>query len=249
MLRNLVLRCDKQNQKDKPSLESIEKFEHVHDQKEPSLGAKANIFPLDEAGDVQQLLITEKLFARALIKSFTHTKCTETIKVISPKRESDGLQTVVGALTGDVKDRVLLMNTEGNLIAVFIQNIHIQSQIYHIYGTEPIVKRQKPAKNVNHEGQPLYDWARAKIPKRDLDLTMDMVDEETGKYEPTYTIERMREKKRILCPQTVLSEETRYTRRYSQARGVSEWNVWSGLESKTMPGNRPNFNCGIRCHF
>lgn len=59
-----------------------------------------------------------------------------------------------------LRDKMMLCDQNGKVVAVMIRMLMKFENTYKIYGLKPYMKKQKPSKRRRYEGRPLYEWAR-----------------------------------------------------------------------------------------
>lgn len=128
-----------------------------------------------------------------------------------------------------LRDKMMLRNQEGEVVAVMLRMLMKWENTYKIYGLKPYFRGQFPSQKQKHDDKPLYEWAKCKENKMTTQITMTTVD--GVKYATDYVgpisiyrrIRITRDKKpAVLCKELNL--------------GVIEGTQW---EIRIGPGNDP----------
>jgi len=75
-----------------------------------------------------------------------------------------------------LRDKMMLRNQDGEVVAVMLHMFMEWENTYKIYGLKPYMEGQEPSKNRTHEDQPLYEWAKCKDKFMSVKKSMKTID-------------------------------------------------------------------------
>jgi len=155
-------------------LQEIEKFQFVHPRHKDEilLAGKIGVKPTSKAGDTLTLLLTEKVFSHSKISDFADKvtdKITDKLKtswIVSPG--------AFGKCTPMKKDKLLVLDNSGDLIAMVVRHVHISTKHYDIFCPDPVRPGQRHSSHQKYDKKPLFHFGKVKYNEEDKEYAMEM---------------------------------------------------------------------------